>query len=611
MTLRQCLFGLVAAGVLAGFAACSGGDKPAATSTPGTPEATSTAQGVPCPVDIAICELARTLESEARAGTVQSLLPGAIGERVQNMLGAPGGVPRVTSIGCPATDGRQDCSRGFAIAITSLPDDLVERDTRGLEVVFFSPGNPPLPYALFEAPDPAERRLFVDGGERDFDAGVDRDGTMPHWRFVPFDTGAGPGTPETVELGPPRQVSGARTVVMTLGEPYSIQQGEAWYFKYLCDACGPGPLPNLYRAYRASDGTLVVDDLKQRTESLGQAAAFTADWKRGTAYLVTCEPGRNCYSLESADAESTADATVFKSEDGGITWKRDGSVPPLTSLSAAGGQVLATTYEPHFENPRYWFYPNGPDLELPQNVTAEVFPEVLNTGTVVWRDREGQYYDQAGGTLFGPLFAENYRPNIAATDLQYLENYLTWAESTFKVGWEQQPFYWYVGHIDRNGQMKDLYALPGDTLWISGQFPRSGGEPSALFGRFRFGTSKDYVRDVSFGAVLDLKDGTVHRFAELDGARPPGTFAWMEDLKTTGLLEHSPGRAPFYRVTGAGDCLNVRESPSLSARVLACIADDVLLGGVETPDQSNGGVTWRQVHTPGGQLGWASAEFLR
>ncbi len=71
------------------------------------------------------------------------------------------------------------------------------------------------------------------------------------------------------------------------------------------------------------------------------------------------------------------------------------------------------------------------------------------------------------------------------------------------------------------------------------------------------------------------------------------------------------GRAPFYRVTGAGDCLNVRESPSLSARVLVCLADDVLVGGMETPPQTVAGIEWRQVHTPGGLLGWASTEFLR
>lgn len=412
-----------------------------------------------------------------------------------------------------------------------------------------------------------------------------------------------------MELGDPRHVDGATTRVMSLGDPYRIQQGEVWYFKYLCDACGPGPLPNLYRAYRATDGTLVVDDLKAKTDGFGVPVAFTADWKRGDVYVVTCEPGQNCYSLESADAEGDSPATVYKSTDGGITWKADGTVPPLTDLQAEGGQVLATTYGPHFSSPRYWEYRSGQQLEPPQKF-PDARPVLLPNGSIAWQAND-RLYDQSGGFLFGPLFTEEYRVQVAATDIQYQHTYLTWAETDFKTGWAQRPYYSYVGHIDRDGQIRDLWALPGDTLWITGEFPRSGDAPPALFGRFRFGASLDYVRDVSFGAVLTLADGKVHRFTELDAARPDGSFVYLEDVVSGVQLEKSDGRAPFYSVTGAGDCLNVRESPSLSARVLVCLADDVLVGGMETPPQTVAGIEWRQVHTPGGLLGWASTEFLR
>ena len=422
-------------------------------------------------------------------------------------------------------------------------------------------------------------------------------------------TGTPVPSPEPGKLGDPRKVDGATTRVMSPGDPYRIQQGEVWYFMYLCDACGPGPLPNLYRAYRAADGTLVIDDLKAKTAGLGKIADFTADWKSGDAYVVTCEPGRNCYSLESGDADGDAPATVYTSTDAGITWKHDGTVPPLTALTARGGQVLATNYKRGFAVPDFLAYPSGTELEPPQKL-PDARPVLLPNGSIAWQAND-RLYDQAGGFLFGPLFAEQYRAQVAATDIQYQHTYLTWAETDFKTGWSANPYYSYVGHIDRDGQLRDLWALPGDTLWITGEFPRSGDAPPALFGRFRFGTSTDYVRDVSFGAVLTLADGKVHRFTELDAARPEGSFVYLQALVTSVQLEKSPGRAPFYRVTGAGDCLNIRESPSLTARVFVCLADDVLVGGMETPPQTLAGIEWRQVRTPGGMLGWASTEFLR
>jgi hypothetical protein len=110
--------------------------------------------------------------------------------------------------------------------------------------------------------------------------------------------------------------------------------------------------------------------------------------------------------------------------------------------------------------------------------------------------------------------------------------------------------------------------------------------------------------------VLDLLTAQVHRFAELDAARPPGSFAWMQDL--VALSQESPtgGQLYWLRVTGAGDCVNVREAPSLSSRVLTCLADDVLVGN-RGQRQTADGLDWILVRTPGNQSGWMSVQYLR
>src|SRR6185436_13753752 len=135
-----------------------------------------------------------------------------------------------------------------------------------------------------------------------------------------------------------RQLPNGKSLEMTLGAPYQIKQGELWYFKYLCDACGPGPFPNLYRASRNSAGELVVDDLKARVDALGLGVvvAFTANWQSGDVWIATCAPG--CGPTEGSGGFPGYEETVYRSRDGGITWTRDGALPPQTGfVGVAGG----------------------------------------------------------------------------------------------------------------------------------------------------------------------------------------------------------------------------------------------------------------------------------
>lgn len=65
--------------------------------------------------------------------------------------------------------------------------------------------------------------------------------------------------------------------------------------------------------------------------------------------------------------------------------------------------------------------------------------------------------------------------------------------------------------------------------------------------------------------------------------------------------------------TGTGDCLNIREKPTLDALAIACYADGVILAQADQQQNFAGsnGITWSLVGTPDGRLGYASAEFLK
>ena len=67
-------------------------------------------------------------------------------------------------------------------------------------------------------------------------------------------------------------------------------------------------------------------------------------------------------------------------------------------------------------------------------------------------------------------------------------------------------------------------------------------------------------------------------------------------------------RGPLARVVNTGSCLNVREAPDVSAAVLTCAADGVLLH-IESPEMP--APRWLEVTTPGGGVrGYASTAYL-
>ena len=605
-------------------AACFGGGSksgPATTAQPDRPGPLTTATatvGYPCPVDQDVCDFADELESAARDESLVRWLPTKdkpeLAARARDMWAVTGQLPRVVTVGCTSTGANSsDCSKRFAIALSSLPEGLEEQDGRGLVVLRFERDEGGAPFATETTAPSGERSKLVQGGSRTFCGPPTAPGDCVEYNFERYRTGVPEADPPAPgQLPPLRQVSGATSKVITEGAPYAIKPGELWYFTNLCDACGPGPFPNLFRAYLDAAGTLVIDDLKARTLALGTPAAFTADWKQGIGYLVTCGPGVACYNLETGGS-GTGEATVYRTTDGGITWREHGTVPFGTALDGiVGDQVLARTWTA--STTRNWLYPSGRDLDRPPNLPVSPdghvpYPFAVNQ-TTAWMAQDGAMYDQAGAPLFAPLFAEKYRIQIAATDIQYQHTYLTWEERPgTPTTYEQAPFYSYVGHIDRDGQLRDIYGLPGDTIWIGGEFQRDGGAPPALYGRFRFGDSQDYVRDVSWGAVLDLRTAELHRLTQLEGGLRPGQFVWVQDLVEVRAPETAAPNA-WRRVSGTGSCLNVRSEPSLSAPVRACLADDVLVA--DTGERvTTDGIDWVHIGTRWAPGGWVSAEFLR
>src|SRR5262249_12528150 len=84
------------------------------------------------------------------------------------------------------------------------------------------------------------------------------------------------------------------------------------------------------------------------------------------------------------------------------------------------------------------------------------------------------------------------------------------------------------------------------------------------------------------------------------GAPPPST------LVAAGTSAAIPLRAGIVvRVTGAGDCLNVRSAPSMSGTIVTCLSDGAVGAIAQGPVQADGRTWWQLAG-----LGWAAGDYL-
>ena len=92
------------------------------------------------------------------------------------------------------------------------------------------------------------------------------------------------------------------------------------------------------------------------------------------------------------------------------------------------------------------------------------------------------------------------------------------------------------------------------------------------------------------------------------GSRPglPALAAALAILAT--LAFSAPVEAATARITADGDCLNMRQAPSLSGAVVTCLPDGAevtVVPGTVTADS----LTWQEVRTASG-TGWVAARYL-
>lgn len=374
-----------------------------------------------------------------------------------------------------------------------------------------------------------------------------------------------------------------------------------------CIQCD-GPTTGLLRVYTRPDGSPLVDTLldpaalglgtRQLTTPKGveEESPYITGFdlsEDASEIMVSICIQQTCGS-GGLDAWSPGSETaLLRSTNGGATWERVGTVDVggfVVHLLGQGRAIIGT-WDVNGGPPVLRTFPGLEKASLP---VPDAWPMFVREGEIIWRTADGRSLLLPNGDEpidFGPD-AQVVRVSSGSG----------WAQDAeLMVLWVWRDSHYYLSLLDGSGRLIRTYEYARFLLLAP-----VGLDKGLAIGNADFDVS--HLPDGApnyLSAIFDLGAGTVSPI--LDPFADPDFPRGRNHI--VGVM-----RGFFSRVQTPGSCLNVRAEPSLSASILECAADRVLLRGIgqrhagETVEAE--GVTWLHVLAPDGVEGWADTAFL-
>jgi hypothetical protein len=401
----------------------------------------------------------------------------------------------------------------------------------------------------------------------------------------------------------PEVIDGISVKALTVGSDAAFPNDAVVYYRLGCYACDVGSA-SLLRIYRDSQGTITSEDalanLRKVTGEFFAGPGWVAD-DRFANFVATVCKGPACIAA-GVGAPPGGSSQVYRSSDGGRTWREDGTIPALSVLAGwTRDGTVVSTWAPPGQEYRYFYLESGREL-VP--FRAGLSLTFLRDMPPMWIEHNGRgfsYYDLAGNLVYSGGH-ENERI-FARAGTEFL---VSWRrERPVKPG--ENRFSTYIARTSAAGTPSAIYSwVATETFWPAQQVSAGTLAASVLLSQGR-NPDRGSGRQFDFeAAFVDLGSGVVSPLRELSvfdvGIGGSGNInPFLIGVVTGSVL----------RVISGADCLNVRESPDIASKSLGCFADGVLLSDLKEA-QSVGAITWRKVSPPGASPpGWASAEFLR
>lgn len=404
----------------------------------------------------------------------------------------------------------------------------------------------------------------------------------------------------------PNVLEGAEVIGLKQAQQLPIPGDVALIIETGCLQCD-GPTTGLIRVYTRADGSPVTDTLLDPTalgldpRRLTTPKGVEEEDPYITGFAISEDASEIMVSIcvretcgsGGLDAWSPdSETAIFRSTDGGVTWERVGtvSIGGFVIELLGDGRAIVGTWDVDRGPLAYRTFPGLEKVSQPE---PDAWPVFFRGGETIWRSAEGRTLLRPDGSTFLDFGPEAWTYRVSATV----------DPSVLAVAWNWKDRY-YLSAIDGSGSLLSTYEYPlfalstvdlGKGLAIG----NAAIEPDLLRQPILEGASS-YLP-----VIFNLTDGTLHPildpFAQPDF--PPGRNHVVAVM-----------RGFFSRVVAPGSCLNLRAEPSVSASVLACAVNGVLLRGIglrhagETVEAE--GVTWMHVLAPDGVEGWASTAFL-
>jgi hypothetical protein len=409
---------------------------------------------------------------------------------------------------------------------------------------------------------------------------------------TPSATRASAATPTPTATMAPEVIDGVEVLPLQFGEEAELPDDVALIVEATCQPCD-GPSSGLYLVYRDASGQVRMDDLFGETLDLLPPAmstpaaigpigpyihSLTLNNDASDMVVDVCTHGRCVWIDEtSPDAQST----LYRSNDGGVTWEEFGVLDGSYYVQALAkkGLLLNSPYQPENGwNPKYELFPSGEPVEPPPGASRG--PLALPGGELAWPTDDGRLLRDDGSqilTLGQGGWVQHIVPDASGQRLA-------------------------VASIKRLG----VFSLDGRpiTAFSSSYAPELAGWLSDTLVVGSIGAPGELLPTPGPGpvivpAIFDLEAGEAH----------PILHPFLDQPRRFSYIVRAVLHGPFARVVNTGGCLDVRQEPSAAAAVLACAADGVLLRDTGETREADG-ATWARVVTPAGVGGWASDEYL-
>lgn len=361
----------------------------------------------------------------------------------------------------------------------------------------------------------------------------------------------------------------------------------------------------LWRIHRTADGAveerLLFDPFAfSSTRLLTYTAIQTTNpaLPVGQLSITACSDG-DCPRLGTASEDAVA--TIFESNDGGVSWvaspEFDGIARVVTGGGATGELVVERlAREGDSRTGRFEWWPSGRVLDPPAGWGGFGEPTVLAGGRVVWWAADGRLIDGEGRALLD--LSDELSGGSVALGITVLAN---GDASRLAVTWQENP------PTSQDGPLRwSIYTRAGDqyelddlveAIWTAA--PVAWLSETTLLTTAEFdwealGETGSELARPRLPVLFNIAEGTA---TAVDVPRNTLGEGWAVAAQL----------GPFAEINaGETDCLNLRTEASLEAGALRCIPHATLLVRLSPLDEE-----WVNVRTSDGVTGWVSGEFVR